>query len=215
MEPVALGFGAVLLMGLVFGAGPCNLACLPYLGPVFFGRARPWRQVLSFSLGRIAGYVGSAAAAGAVGQAATRALEGRGAAMVLGLATVLAGIVMFLRRRQGACAGGRTPSRQPPRMLPLALFTMGAGMALNPCVPLATVLLAAAATATPWNGAWLGFGFGLGAVVVPTFLFGWAMARFGLEIRARVGRWRAQLERGAGALLISLGVFTLLGWVHP
>ena len=38
LEPVSLSFGAALLLGLSFGAGPCNIACLPYLGPVFLSR---------------------------------------------------------------------------------------------------------------------------------------------------------------------------------
>lgn len=35
MDISTLGFGAAFLMGLVFGAGPCTITCLPYLGPVF------------------------------------------------------------------------------------------------------------------------------------------------------------------------------------
>jgi cytochrome c biogenesis protein CcdA len=214
MQSVALGFTAVLTMGLVFGAGPCNVACLPYLGPVFFGRARPWLHVASFSAGRIMGYVAIAAVAGSLGHAATRALEGRTASLVLGTAAIAAGALVFLRRRRPACGGGRS-TLHSPRFMPVALFAMGVGMAFNPCTPLATVLLAAAASASPWTGGWLGFGFGLGAVVVPALLFGWLMARFGLEIRTQVGRWRGPLERGAGLLLITLGLFTLIGWVHP
>lgn len=213
MQSVALGFTAVVTMGLVFGAGPCNVACMPYLGPIFFGRARPWMHVAAFSSGRIFGYAAIAAVAGALGHAATRALEGQTASMVLGSAAIAAGALVFLRRGGKACAG--RSAVHSPRLMPLALFAMGIGMAFNPCTPLATVLLAAAASASPWTGGWLGFGFGLGAVVVPALLFGFLMARFGLEIRAQVGRWRAPLERAAGGLLIALGLFTLMGWVHP
>ena len=48
VTPLSLGFGAAFLMGLAFGAGPCNIACLPYLGPVFLsgsGRADFLRKV--------------------------------------------------------------------------------------------------------------------------------------------------------------------------
>ena len=57
-----LTFGAALLLGLGFGAGPCNIACLPFLGPVFVasggGVRRAWRVLLPFSLGRLTGYAG-------------------------------------------------------------------------------------------------------------------------------------------------------------
>jgi sulfite exporter TauE/SafE len=60
LEPVVLSFGAALLLGLGYGAGPCNIACLPYLGPVFAategGIRGAWRTLLPFSLGRITGY---------------------------------------------------------------------------------------------------------------------------------------------------------------
>ena len=211
MEPVALGFTAVLLMGLVFGAGPCNVACLPYLGPVFLGPGRGWAHVAAFSSGRLTGYVAVAAAAGALGQVATHALEGRA--------------VLLLLRRKKPCAGAKggipteatvtlSPVRRP-RLLPVTLFGMGIGMALNPCVPLSTVLLAAAASASPWTGAWLGLGFGVGATVVPSLVFGWLVSHFGREVRAHVGHWLPRLEQGAGVLMISLGVFTMAGWVHP
>ena len=223
METLTLTFPAALMMGLVFGAGPCNITCLPYLGPVFLGRdgGRPWGVVVPFSLGRLAGYCMLGALAGGAGYAATAWLEGGAAGLVLGLATVLAGLLL-LRRRRGNCRAGAGGAEQPlrpvrkrPRGLPLTLFAMGAGMALNPCVPLGTVLLAAAATAQPASGASLGLGFGLGAVLIPSALFGLLVAHFGTQVRAHLSRWEGRLQAGAGGLLVALGTFTIFGWVQP
>ena len=59
-EAITLSFAAALLLGLGFGAGPCNIACLPYLAPVFLaggsGVSNSWRVILPFSLGRVTGY---------------------------------------------------------------------------------------------------------------------------------------------------------------
>ncbi|WP_420554534.1 sulfite exporter TauE/SafE family protein [Neptuniibacter marinus] len=56
---VAATFSAFLI-GLSFGTGPCNLSCLPYLGPVLLGPGaqRPFVEVvLPFMSGRLLGYL--------------------------------------------------------------------------------------------------------------------------------------------------------------
>ena len=62
-ELLELGFMAAVfsafLIGLSFGSGPCNLSCLPYLGPVLLGPGaqRPFTAVvLPFMSGRLLGY---------------------------------------------------------------------------------------------------------------------------------------------------------------
>ncbi|WP_292957079.1 MULTISPECIES: sulfite exporter TauE/SafE family protein [unclassified Neptuniibacter] len=62
-ELLELGFMAAVLsaflIGLSFGSGPCNLSCLPYLGPVLLGPGaqRPFTAVvLPFMTGRLVGY---------------------------------------------------------------------------------------------------------------------------------------------------------------
>ncbi|MCK9529768.1 MAG: sulfite exporter TauE/SafE family protein [Gammaproteobacteria bacterium] len=216
MEPVALGFFAALTMGLVYGAGACNVACLPYLGPVFLHEGSGWRTVVPFSLGRLLGYASLGAVAGVAGNAATRLVDSSLAAWLLGGATVLAGLSL-VRGKQGCKVKSSDQSvmRRAVRPLPYALFAMGAGMAFNPCLPLGTVLLAAAATAEAGAGAALGLAFGLGAVVVPAIVFGALVARFGAQVRAHVAHWRGRLETGAGVSLIALGTVTLLGWIKP
>lgn len=216
MEPVTLGFFAALTMGLVFGAGACNVACLPYFGPVFLHEGSGWRTVVPFSLGRLFGYAALGTVAGAAGNTATRLVDSSLAAWLLGGATVLVGLSL-IRGKQG-CKVKKSDEkimRRAVRPLPFSLFGMGAGMALNPCLPLGTVLLAAAATAKASTGATLGLAFGLGAVVVPALVFGVLVARFGAQVRAHAAHWRGRLETGAGVSLILLGTATLLGWIRP
>jgi len=244
METLTLSFSAALLMGLAFGAGPCNITCLPFLGPVFLressGSGADWRTIVPFSLGRLSSYSMLGAVAGSFGYAATAWIEDGPAAQILGVATIIIGVLM-MRRKAGAksCHSSHAkrahngvaseaiiqPSIQPSiesreqqqkqrPLFSISLFGMGAGMALNPCVPLATVLTVSAAMATPTDGLMLGLAFGLGAVAIPTLLFGIAVAHFGAQIREHLTHWSGKLEKVAGGMLILLGSLTLLGFVQ-
>lgn len=221
-ETVALGFGAAALLGLAFGAGPCNIACLPYLGPVLLaGRAgarNGWRVLLPFSLGRLSGYALLGLVAGLVGDLAAERLEHPAVRWVLGGATVLVALALWLRRRRSGAVcrnDGAVRARPPGRertLLPGSLFLMGAAMAMNPCAPLGTVMLAAAATTSAAAGLSLGLGFGLGAVVVPALVFGLGVAHLGEELKRNLAGWRPGIERASVVLLALMGVSTAMGW---
>lgn len=223
MESLSLSLPAILMTGLAFGAGPCNVACLPYLGPVLLTREadRRWYTVVPFFAGRMAGYTLLAALAGAAGETlfSVSLLEDSGG-WVLGATTVMLGLLVLWRRRKTArgcpvSAHTRATGRPSRRGLPLGLFGMGMGMALNPCLPLGTVLAAAAATAQAGSGALLGLTFGVGAVLIPMLLFGTLLALLGAQIRFHLQHWTPALERIAGVMLIVLGGATVLGWVRP
>lgn len=231
MQTLTLTFSAAVVMGFAFGAGPCNIACLPYLGPVFLARhggiRSAWRTLLPFSAGRMVGYALLGALAGSAGQVVTGWAETH-AGTLLGGATAGVGLLLLwrLRRRRSAChstpPGGsdiapiqwqRTQTRGRT-LMPVGLFGMGAAMALNPCVPLGTVLLAAAATGQLESGLWLGFGFGVGAVLIPAVVFGVLVAHFGEQIRVRLAGWGRAVEQVAAGLLVGLGAMTAMGWLH-
>lgn len=231
LATVSLSIPMAMAMGLAFGAGPCNITCLPYLGPVFVAgennHRQAWRTVLPFSLGRLFGYSLLGLTAGALGQALQGWLASPLVGWVLGGATIAVGLSLLWRRNSGpgACKVGnsvavpvtaltKTAKRSPPA-LPGGLFLMGAGMALNPCAPLGTVLLAASTTGSAVAGLGLGLGFGSGAVVIPALVFAVGVAHFGRQLREHMQRWRPGLEVTASALLIVLGLSTLLGWVKP
>lgn len=231
MEPVVLSFSAVLLAGLVFGAGPCNITCLPYLGPVFLAQEGGWRRslatVVPFSLGRLFGYSLLGVVAGYAGEVATRWLEQGPAAWILGGAAVVLGITVISRAGRGtSCSSTRIPPAEQTvklettktanvRTMPLGLFGLGLGMAFNPCVPLGSVLAVSAASADPLQGLVLGFAFGAGAVIIPALLFSVVVAHFGAQVRLHLQRWRRSLEQAAGGLLVMMGMLTAVGWVQP
>lgn len=226
MEILSLTLGSALLMGLAFGAGPCNVTCLPYLGPVFLSGDDSWSNrlhtVVPFSLGRMSGYALLGAVAGGAGYAATEWFEQGVAGMVLGLAAITLGVMMIARASKSqTCTTRMNEGEQviqplhAPRTMPLPLFMMGGGMALNPCAPLATVLLAAAVTGDATQGMVLGLAFGVGAVIVPALLFSLVVAHFGAQVREHLFARRTALERMAGSLLIMVGIMTMTGWIKP
>lgn len=231
MDIVQLTIPAVLLMGLAFGAGPCNVTCLPYLGPVFLqgdGIRSSWRILLPFTLGRLTGYSSLGLVAGLAGQLLVDWLQSNLASWILGLAAIAVGLRLFTKRtnnkachttshQQQTIQFHKSPTQQATNktMLPGALFFMGVGMALNPCVPLATVLAAAATGGSMVLGVSLGLSFGVGAVILPTLFFGILIAHFGTELRNNMGQWKNHIEKFSGSLLILLGLATTAGWIQP
>ncbi len=226
-EAVTLSFAAALVLGLGFGAGPCNIACLPYLAPVFLaGDSRvgsSWRVILPFSLGRVCGYSLLGLSAGWLGGDLADRLDLAPTHWILGGATLLVALALWWRRgRNPACGEGNTARVAPPtvskpqgggNLLPSGLFFVGAGLALNPCLPLGTVLMAAAASGSGSAGLSLGIGFGIGAALIPALVFGVGMAHFGTEVRNHLAQWRPRLEQAGIAMLIIMGIGTATGWI--
>ncbi|MES9906337.1 MAG: sulfite exporter TauE/SafE family protein [Sedimenticola sp.] len=248
IEPVILSFGAALLLGLGFGAGPCNITCLPYLGPVFTategGIRNSWRLLLPFSLGRMSGYALLGAIAGWAGLVAQQWIDAPWVRWLLGGGTILVALSILWRRRYQSdpCVQGKVsneealttriaitrapaPITEAPiagslksrgiNTLPTGLFLMGMGMALNPCAPLTTVILAAATTASLSAGLSLGLGFGIGAIIIPTLIFAFGVAHFGEQIRHHLSQWQIALENTSVGLLFLLGTGTAMGWIAP
>ena len=231
LDPVTLSFGAALLLGLVFGSGPCNIACLPYLGPVLMtgseGIRGAWRTLLPFSLGRMSGYALLGSGAGALGLLVQDWIAGPWVRWLLGGATILVALSLFRRQHRAArvCQHAASPDRvsvvfsrtvdSSRAWLPGGLYLMGAGMAFNPCAPLNTVVLAAATAASATAGLSLGVGFGLGAVLLPSFVFALGVAHFGSQVRQYLWQWRRTLENASVGVLLLIGTGTALGWITP
>jgi thiol:disulfide interchange protein DsbD len=222
IEQTLLTLPTAMLLGLVFGMSSCTIACLPYLGPAFIamegGVRRSWRIILPFSLGRLGSYASLSAIAGMGGQFLGDGAAGRELRWLMGAAAILLGVAMLLRR-PGGCGCSRRDKESPLRrgvrslsaetMMPGGLFLLGAGMALSPCAPLSSVLFSAAVCASAWYGMWLGLGFGVGAIVIPTIFYGIGFAWFGSRLRERLCDSHRHIVRLSAALLILTGAGNL------
>ncbi len=229
IDIASLGLGAVFLLGLSFGAGPCNIACLPYLGPVFLAAndniQTAWRTILPFSIGRLAGYALLGSGAGWAGFVIQEWLESEWAGFILGCATILVALALLFRSStQSTCSSSSKSSsdnehvitfQKPAKSFKPSLFFMGMGMAFNPCTPLTLVIVAAATTASASLGLLLGLAFGLGAVILPTAIFSIGVAHFGAQVSNALVEWRNPLEKMSIGLLFIMGIATALGWITP
>ncbi|HEX8987827.1 MAG TPA: sulfite exporter TauE/SafE family protein [Rhodocyclaceae bacterium] len=218
-----VGVPMAFSLGLMYGLGPCLVSCLPYLGPVFlardFGMRKSWRVVLPLSLGRLLGYSGFGVAAGLAGHALADGSAAPLLRLAIGAAALMVGTALLWRQPSCAAGGGvpgnapmhRADGRAAPRpLLPGGLFLMGLSMSMTPCAPLGVVLFSAAASASAGHGALLGFGFGLGAIVVPSLVYGLGVAYLGTQLREQLGAWRPRIERLAAGLLILTGASQLI-----
>ncbi|MBM3578674.1 MAG: sulfite exporter TauE/SafE family protein [Alphaproteobacteria bacterium] len=218
--PVVVGLPMAAALGLMFGMGPCLISCLPFLGPVFLstegGIRRSARVLVPHAAGRIAGYAGLSAVAGAVGDYAGATFSPPVVNTIIGSATLLVGLGILLMarvKRQRACGArcgsGHWEDDAVKQFMPTGLFLMGLGMAFTPCAPLSVVMFSAA-TAASWQlGLLLGTSFGLGAIVIPTLFYGVGFSYFASQLRSHLGRWLGQMEILNGALLAAMGLVTL------
>lgn len=224
MDPETIvGLPMAFALGLVYGLGPCLVSCLPYLGPVFLARdfswRRSWRVVLPLSLGRLAGYASFGALAGWVGHYAKEGMAVSSSLhLLIGAAALMVGISLLRQRRPACAMVAAVPAgeavllrridvgQQARPLLPGGLFLMGVGMALTPCGPLGVVLFSAAASGGAASGLLLGSGFGLGAIVVPSLVYGLGVSYFGRRLREQLGPWLPRIEWLSAGLLILVGL---------
>ncbi len=224
IEETVVTLPMAIALGLAFGMSSCTLTCLPYLAPVFLasdgGIRQSWRTLLPFSLGRLTVYAAFSTLAGIAGQLLDENEISRNVRWVMGIAAVVVGIALLLRRGAGqTCQAKAAPevplnqfgSTTPPRLLlPGGLFLMGVGIALTPCVPLGSVLYSAASVGDALHGLALGLGFGLGAITIPSLFYGIGFAHLGSNLRERLQTWRPRIERLSALLLILVGARNLI-----
>ncbi|MEJ2609651.1 MAG: sulfite exporter TauE/SafE family protein [Candidatus Thiodiazotropha sp.] len=232
IEQTLVTFPMALALGLVFGMGACTIACLPYLGPVFLasdgGIRHSWRILLPFSVGRLSGYASLATLAGIAGHYLEGAItDETQVRVIVGCATILIGIALWLRGPTVAACGNKDrsqvttiplkqigaivpPDNTPRPLLPGGLFLLGIGMTLTPCAPLGAVLFSAAAVASPWHGLLLGLGFGVGAIIIPSLIYGIGAAYLGSRLREQLQQRQLMVTRLSAGLLILSGIGNLL-----
>ncbi|MCV6605117.1 MAG: sulfite exporter TauE/SafE family protein, partial [Porticoccaceae bacterium] len=179
---IGAGIGAAFMVGLSFGSGPCNLTCLPYLGPLMLGPAaqRPfYAALLPFMLGRLLGYISLGVLAALLGEVIKSGLSHPAIPLLVAGVTAWLALRLFLqsgRMQKGGCGQPKAPvapmhgrarlivtdatADQPeqshsPAEPPrnwLQLLLLGMTLALNPCLPLLGLLAASAQSGSVVTG---------------------------------------------------------------
>ncbi len=199
---------AVWLLGLSLGLTACTATCLPFMGSWVLGRGGSQREALRdtllFAAGRIAAYAMLGALAGSAGMWLSTMLRGGTGNIVIGLASVIAGL--WLLRPAAAhkpCGIARNAGRTPPVLL-------GFSLSLTPCAPLASLLAVCAAAGSAGTGLANGVAFGLGAALTPLLVLLPLICAFGAKLRENrdwLIRW---IRWGAAAVLVLLGLKRLM-----
>jgi len=202
--PPEISLFTIWLLGVSLGLTACTATCLPFMGTWILGRGgsqlQAWRDTSLFVSGRILAYSLLGALAGGAGAWLAQALRGDSGNLLIGTASVAAGI-WLLRSGQGhaACGVARRGGSAPPLLL-------GFSLSLTPCAPLASLLAVCAAAGSIRLGLANGIAFGLGAALSPLLLLLPLIGLFGRNLRANrdwIGRW---VRWGAAAVLVLLGL---------
>lgn len=209
------GLTASLMLGLSFGASACLISCMPTLGVAAMTQQSSsssiglaWR----FNSGRWLGYSLLGLISGGVGVKITDGLNSQHAGWVLGSLLMLAGLLLWRRSKTSAC--GKHGSKKQDDVFRGSIFGMGLGMSLTPCIPLAGVCVAAAASGSMWAGWLLGAAFGLGAVLPAQLLLGYGLNSAGAQFRAQLTRKAPQISRLGGTILLITGAGVMSGLIR-
>jgi sulfite exporter TauE/SafE len=192
------------LLGLSLGLTACTVTCLPYMGTWMLGRGREtvWADTTAFLAGRVMAYGLLGLLAGLAGAWLTRLLQGGIGHLAIGVASLGAGLWLMAGKTHRSCAAGRRAHT--------STLAMGFALSLTPCAPLASLLAFCAQAGSAASGMAYGFAFGLGAAVTPLLVLLPALGWFGQRLRAgraELGLW---LRRGAGLVLVVLGIHRIV-----
>ncbi|BBI99630.1 hypothetical protein FGKAn22_13230 [Ferrigenium kumadai] len=198
----------VWLLGVSLGLTACTATCLPFMGAWVLGRGGTQldalRDTMLFAGGRIVAYAMLGAIAGGAGMWLSTMLRGGTGNLVIGLASIAAGI--WLVRPTIAhkpCGIVRKAGNSPPMLL-------GFSLSLTPCAPLASLLAVCAGAGSVGTGVANGVAFGLGAALTPLLVLLPLICAFGAKLRENrewLTRW---IRWGAAAVLILLGLRRIL-----
>lgn len=194
----------VWLLGASLGLTACTATCLPFMGTWILGRGGTPMQALRdtalFISGRILAYTLLGALAAAAGTWLSQAMRGGTGNLVIGFASIAAGVWLLRSVKPHApCGVARSVGGTPPLLL-------GFSLSLTPCAPLASLLAVCAAAGSVQLGIANGMMFGLGAALTPLLILLPLVSLLGKQLsenRDWLTRW---IRWGAAAVLIVLGL---------
>jgi len=217
MEMLLSSLPASFVIGLSFGASACMFACVPTLGVALLGGGDGSISTLNmaarFNGGRLFGYSLLGLVSGSLGATVTQLMADEHASVLFGVLLVFAGVMLWRRGSVRSCGshGPNSHNKRNDSLFRGSMFGMGLGMSLTPCVPLAGVCAAAAATGSPWLGWLLGLAFGLGAVIPAQLFLGYGLGAAGQQLRAQLTIHAAKLSRIASGVLLLVGAGVMSG----
>jgi len=195
---------AMLVMGFLYGFGPCSVFCAPIITPMILSSAKSARdgllQYITFKAGKILVYSLLGLTMGFVGSTISYSLPSE----VFGGFLILMGVLILIKKVPKIChLFSKTKSFH-------ATFISGIVIGFVPCPPLLAVLAVAALSQSALTGLLIGFFFGLGGMLSPLLL-----------ISLFAGKWASMSKEFkstnillSGAFLILIGIATFFSSPH-
>jgi sulfite exporter TauE/SafE len=203
----------LFLSGLVLGAGPCMLFCLPLLIPLVASTSKGWvegiKATLAFSLSRLLAYTLLGLGAGFFGELLFDFIGQTDFSLIVwtigGIFISTLGVLILLgeQNRFIAC---RTLRRHTIDHSLKSLVFIGFIVGVTPCVPLIGVLThIALSVKSPLIGAFYALCFGLGASIVTPITALGVIAGGAPRIIFKTPRVHELFKKSCGLILILLG----------
>ncbi len=211
-----LRLAGALVMGLVYGIGPCIAVCGPVILPYTIATSRSGRKVFYTNLavvtGRVLSFMVLGFLGGLLGQIVVERYNSagifRGVQLLLSLMCILVGGRFILRREEREyCVEGLSRYVKTP-------LIFGVVMGFVPCPPLLAILSYVVLLSNPWMGMLHLFLFGIGTGLPLLALGGgggWLAGRF-MDLNDG-GGMNVSARRVSGVLLIMAGIRFLLIYV--
>jgi sulfite exporter TauE/SafE len=208
---------SLFLVGLSYGATACMFTCMPFLSPLLLTNSSNIKQsfgvMIPFSLGRVFTYTALALFSSMSAIMIKDLINNPAISQtILGSATILVALFILknsLQNNKSCC----TPAQKTPKTK-IGYFFMGAGISLNPCVPVMTLLTASAYATSSFQAISYGFIFGLGAIAASFLVFGVIFSQMAKGIIAEFAQYKKYIEITASILLLCVGLATLGGYIQ-
>jgi cytochrome c biogenesis protein CcdA len=209
---------SLFLIGLSYGSTACMFTCMPFLSPLLLTNSNNIKESFSvmipFSIGRITTYTMMALVASSSAVFIKNIINNPIISqIILGTATIIVSLFILKGAIKGSNSCCTSNSKQNPKNK-IGYFIMGAGISLNPCVPVMTLITASAYTTSSFEAISFGLVFGLGAVVASFLVFGVIFSQMARGIVMEFTKYKKHIEVFASILLFCVGVFTLMGYIN-
>ena len=209
---------SLFLIGLSYGSTACMFTCMPFLSPLLLTNSKNYKQTFSvlipFSIGRVFTYSALALIASASAVLVKDIINNPAISQTL-LGSVTIVVALFILKNSltnsSSCCSKTTNANPSTKT---GYFLMGAGISLNPCVPVMTLITASAYASNSFEAISFGFIFGLGAIAASFLVFGVLFSQMAKGIVMEFSKYKKHIEITASLLLLLVGIATLNGYLQ-
>jgi len=200
---------SLFLIGLSYGTTACMLSCMPFLTPILTRSkttAGGLKTVFAFSAGRVVSYTLLALLAFYFGALIKTFFQNNSLiSFFLGFATLSLGLLMIKQ----SMSPRRKCKKSKIALADKNVFAIGALMALNPCLPLLSLITLSAAATSYFSAASFGVMFGIGAVAFSFLFYGFFLSTLIGGLLKEFQKYAKAIELLSATFLIILGVLIM------